>query len=67
VKLELIPLEAFKEIPYHECGGRLKSLGTGITNSVSSSWPHKCEKCGRIEILNDSYPRLIHKKRRTNE
>lgn len=43
-----------------ECGGEMKSTGQAITQ-IYTSYDHCCDKCGRDEWADHSYPRIVFK------
>jgi len=43
---------------YCNCGGKFKSTNICLT-SYPPQYPHICDKCGKEEIFNFTYPRTV--------
>ena len=41
-----------------ECGGEFKDTGICLT-SCPCKYPHICNKCGRPEIFDSQYPKIV--------
>ncbi len=49
----------FMNESFCECGGIYKFSGMILT-SIPPQYPHKCDRCGNIENLAESYPQIQH-------
>ena len=42
-----------------ECNGEMVSTGEGITALETTKWKHKCDKCGRVDWINNTFPGVV--------
>ena len=54
-------IKTYLERSYHVgCGGEWLSQGRAISDTFTTKWLHRCDKCTQLADLDDSFPRTIH-------
>ena len=43
-----------------DCGGEMKSLGEGVSNTWGTKWRHRCDKCSHEDSASVTYPRVAY-------